>query len=72
VSAELRADPEACGADLSIRNGEPSWTLTMPTRYVAAPNGTVEYADISVDYTQRCDPADLLPVFSHLRVRSSH
>ncbi|TXH32319.1 MAG: AhpC/TSA family protein [Rhodospirillaceae bacterium] len=72
VSAELRALQEACGTDLSILNGEPSWTLTMPARYVVAPDGMVEYTDISIDYTRRCDPADLLPVLRHLSARSNH
>jgi hypothetical protein len=46
---------EGCGADLAAFNGDPSWTLTMPARYVVAPGGTIEYADISVDYTRRGD-----------------
>ncbi|MDY0885906.1 peroxiredoxin-like family protein [Dongia soli] len=69
ASAELRAVEKACGVDLALLNGEPSWTLTMPARYIVAPDGMVEYTDISVDYTRRCDPADLLPVLRRLRMR---
>ena len=66
VSDELRAVEEDCGLDLAAFNGDPSWTLTMPARYVVAPDGTIEYADISVDYTRRGDPSELIPVLAHL------
>jgi len=68
VSDELRAVEESCGMDLAAFNGDPSWTLTMPARYVVAPGGMIEYADISVDYTRRGDPSELIPVLSHLAV----
>jgi hypothetical protein len=38
----------------------------MPARYVVAPGGMIEYADISVDYTRRGDPSELIPVLAHL------
>src|SRR5215470_15641351 len=66
VSDELRAVEEGCGIDLAAFNGDPSWTLTMPARYVVAPGGMIEYADISVDYTRRGDPSELIPVLAHL------
>lgn len=47
---------EGLRIDLAAFNGDPSWTLTMPTRCVLALGGTIEYADISVDYTG-ADPA---------------
>jgi hypothetical protein len=53
-------------ADLTAFNGDPSWTLAMPARYVVAPGGTIEYADNSVDYTPRGDPSELIPVLAHL------
>ncbi|MGX5733342.1 hypothetical protein [Bosea thiooxidans] len=52
--------------DLAAFNGDPSWTLPMPARYVVSPDGTVEYADISPDYTRRGDPSELYPVLSSL------
>jgi hypothetical protein len=52
VSDEFRAVEEGC-VDLAAFNVDPSWKLTMPARYVLAPGGTIEYADISVDYTRR-------------------
>jgi peroxiredoxin len=66
ASDELRTVEEGCGTDLAAFNGELSWTLTMPARYVVTPGGTIEYADISVDYTRRGDPSELIPVLTHL------
>ncbi|MDQ8727604.1 peroxiredoxin-like family protein [Bradyrhizobium sp. LHD-71] len=66
VPDDLRAVELDSGLDLSVFNGDPSWTLTMPARYVVARDGTIEYADISPDYTQRGDPSELFPVLAHL------
>jgi peroxiredoxin len=66
VSDELRAVEEDRGLDLTAFNGDPSWTLTMPARYVVAPDGMIDYSDISVDYTRRGDPSELIPVLARL------
>ncbi len=67
LSQELRSVELERGLDLPSINGEPSWTLTMPARYVLGPSGIVEYADISADYTRRSDPTELFPVLSRIR-----
>jgi peroxiredoxin len=46
--------------DLEAFNGEASWTWPMTSRFVIGDGGRVFHADISVDHTQRPDPADLL------------
>ena len=46
------------GIDLPVINGEPSWTLPMPARYVIAPTGVIAYAEVNSDYTRRPDPSD--------------
>jgi peroxiredoxin len=48
--------------DLPAFNGDPSWTLPMPARYVIGANGTVLYAEVNPDYTHRPDPSEMLPV----------
>ncbi|SAL34647.1 AhpC/TSA family protein [Caballeronia cordobensis] len=53
--------------DLPDINGEPSWTLPMPARYVIAPDGTIAYAEVSPDYTQRPDPSELVAVLRRLK-----
>lgn len=49
-------------------NGDASWTLPMPARYVIGQDGRVRYAEVSPDYTQRPDPDELLPVLARTTV----
>lgn len=51
--------------DLPAFNGDPSWTLPMPARYVIAQDGTIVYAEVNPDYTLRPEPASMLPVLRH-------
>ena len=48
--------------DLAVVNGEPSWTLPMPARYVIGQDSTILYAEVNPDYTNRPDPEELFPV----------
>ncbi|WP_250626925.1 peroxiredoxin-like family protein [Pinirhizobacter soli] len=59
------------GNDLQVINGEDSWTLPMPGRYVIGRDGIVAHAEINPDYTQRPEPSDLLPILDHLRHRDA-
>lgn len=47
--------------NLPAFNGDPSWTLPMPARYVIAQDGTIVYAEVNPDYTRRPDPSEMLP-----------
>lgn len=47
--------------DLPAFNGDPSWTLPMPARFVIASDGTIVYAEVNPDYTRRPDPSEMLP-----------
>ena len=51
--------------DLPAFNGDPSWTLPMPGRFVVAQDGTVLYAEVNPDYTRRPEPDDMLPALRH-------
>jgi len=53
--------------DLAEINGEPSWTLPIPGRYVIAQDGVIVYAEVNPDYTTRPDPSELIPVLESLR-----
>ena len=55
------------GNDLPQINGEPSWTLPMPARYVIDQDGVVAYAEVNPDYTKRPDPSELFPVLDSLK-----
>ncbi len=47
--------------DLPSFNGDPSWTLPMPARYVIGQDGVILYAEVNPDYTRRPEPEDMLP-----------
>jgi peroxiredoxin len=66
-SDELIALYKNFGVDLAVHNGEPSWTLPMPSRYVIGRDGIIAYAEVNPDYTRRPDPAELLPVLRRLQ-----
>lgn len=51
--------------DLPAFNGDPSWTLPMPARYVVGQDGIILYAELNPDYTRRPDPEDMLPALRH-------
>jgi peroxiredoxin len=55
------------GIDLAIHNGEPSWTLPMPSRYIIGHDGVIAYAEVNPDYTRRPDPEELLPALRRLK-----
>ena len=45
------------GNDLPRFNGDDSWTLPMPARFVIDRDGIIRSADVSPDYTVRSEPA---------------
>jgi peroxiredoxin len=67
---DLQAIHKQLGADLVAFNGEDSWTLPMPARYVIGQDGVIAYAEINPDYTRRPEPSDVFPVLDQLK-RSS-
>jgi peroxiredoxin len=52
--------------ELPAFNGDPSWTLPMPGRFVIAPDRLIVYAEVNPDYTLRPDPEAMLPVLRKL------
>jgi hypothetical protein len=56
----LRGLPQNLENDLSRINGDPSWTVPMPGRYVIGTDAVVAYAEANPDYTRRPDPERLL------------
>jgi peroxiredoxin len=47
--------------DLPSVNGDESWTLPMPARFVIGQDGTILSAEVNPDYTRRPEPNDMLP-----------
>ncbi|WP_198174236.1 peroxiredoxin-like family protein [Mesorhizobium xinjiangense] len=62
----LRDLHRAGGVDLPTFNGEDSWTLPIPARFVVGSNGIIEYSEVDPDQTRRSDPRDMLPVLDQL------
>src|ERR1700674_1527384 len=53
---DLKAVYLSFGNDLAVRNGEGSWTLPMPGRFVIDRGGIVRAADVDPDYQFRPEP----------------
>jgi peroxiredoxin len=54
------------GIDLEAHNGDTSWTLPMPARYVIDRERTVRWASVSPDYTMRPDPTETIEALRRL------
>lgn len=50
------------GADLSIRNGDPSWRLPVPARFVIDERDIIRSVETDPDYTHRSHPETTLAV----------
>ncbi len=53
--------------DLQKFNGDDSWTLPMPARYIIDQSSTIRTADVNPDYTVRPEPEDTVRVLSALK-----
>ena len=66
LPADLRQVYTKFGIDLKKYNGDDSWTLPMPARFVIDSSGTVRAADADPDYTVRPEPAETLRVLERV------
>jgi len=64
---DLRALYISFGLDIPGGNGDESWTLALPARYVVDQGGVIRYASTGPDYTQRPEPEEFLPVLEFLK-----
>jgi peroxiredoxin len=55
------------GTDIGAFNGDGSWALPMPARYVIGQDRTISYAEIHPNYTHRPEPGDVCPVLQRLK-----
>lgn len=58
---------KSLGNMLPLFNGDESWTLPMPGRFVIGSDGVIAYAEVNPDYTRRPEPADMLPAILRAR-----
>jgi len=54
------------GIDLAKANGDESWTLPIPGRFVIDRTGVIRQADADPDYTRRSEPAATIEVLNRL------
>lgn len=54
------------GIDLEQSNGEDSWELPLTPTYVIAPDRTIRFAHIDVDYRNRMEPEEILAALDSL------
>jgi peroxiredoxin len=72
VPDDLKAVYLDFGIDLPEYNGDDSWTLPMPARYVIDRDGVIRHSEVSTDYTMRSDPSHTIDALkSVIRERSS-
>ena len=55
------------GIDLPKHNGDDSWTLPLPARYIIDRNGIVRYAEVEADSTVRPEPEDTIAALKVLQ-----
>jgi peroxiredoxin len=55
------------GIDLERFNGDGSWRLPIPGRFVIDSNGLIRYASVDPDYTVRPEPRETVAVLQSLR-----
>ena len=58
LPSDLREVYKSFGVDLTRFNGDDSWTLPMPGRFVIDQAGIIRHVDIDPDYTVRPEPAE--------------
>jgi peroxiredoxin len=63
---DLRDVYRSFGIDLERFNGNASWTLPIPARYLIDQQGLIQDAAVHVDYTTRPEPADTIAALRRL------
>ncbi len=66
LPVDLREVYLSLGIDLPKHNGEDSWTLPMPGRFVIDSGGVTRAVDVDPDYTHRPEPEKTIAVLEAL------
>ena len=67
VPQPLRDLYRSWGIDLERVNGDASWSLPLPARYVIIRDGVIVDARINTDHTRRPEPEQTLAVLRELQ-----
>jgi peroxiredoxin len=57
---DLKGVYQKFGIDLKNANGDDSWTLPMPGRFLIDRQSTIRYASVDPDYSVRPEPDDVV------------
>lgn len=63
---ELKEIYQTFGFDLERFNGDNSWQLPMPARFIVNSNGLIIDAEVNPDYTVRPDPAQIINILNRI------
>jgi peroxiredoxin len=69
LPADLEAIYTKLGIDLASGNGDGTWRLPIPARFVIDREGVIRAVDADPDYTRRPEPAATVAVLRDLRQR---
>jgi peroxiredoxin len=64
---DLRAIYTKFGIDLAVGNGDGTWRLPVPARFVIDRQGIIRAVDADPDYTRRPEPAQTIEVLRSLK-----
>ncbi len=53
--------------NLELFNGDASWTLPMPARFIIDQESTIRYAETDPDYTKRPDPINTIEALKSMK-----
>ena len=63
---ELKGVYQKFGLDLARFNGDDSWTLPMPARFIIDTQSVIRYAQADPDYTVRPEPEETVKILREL------
>ena len=66
---DLKQIYQKFGIDLEKFNGDDSWTLPMPARYIIDRQGVIQYRATDPDYTVRPEPEETLEALKTLNLK---
>jgi len=67
LPGDLQAIYLKFGIDLARGNGDGTWRLPIPARFVIDRHGIVRAVDADPDYTRRSEPAQTVEILQRLR-----
>ena len=72
LSDQLRALHDKWGMNLERFNGDRSWTLPLPGRFVPDRHGTIIHVDVHPDCTGRPEPTEIVGIRNTIDAPAVH